>query len=89
MQIAGIEFDQFDRLLGIVTAGGLPVVVSALFPGPHVVDTGLFNSGRVRPDELKKDVEGKESGSNSRSPHLTFIAAESLKLFFSISFFSM
>jgi NAD(P)-dependent dehydrogenase (short-subunit alcohol dehydrogenase family) len=48
-----------------VTAGGLPVVVSALFPGPHVVDTGLFNSGRVRPEALKKDVEGNESGINS------------------------
>jgi NAD(P)-dependent dehydrogenase (short-subunit alcohol dehydrogenase family) len=48
-----------------VQAGGLPVVVSALFPGPHVVDTGLFNSGRVRPEALKKDVEGNESGINS------------------------
>ncbi|GHD35656.1 SDR family NAD(P)-dependent oxidoreductase [Halioglobus pacificus] len=48
-----------------VTAGGLQVVVSALFPGPHVVDTGLFNSGRVRPEELKKEVEGNESGINS------------------------
>jgi NAD(P)-dependent dehydrogenase (short-subunit alcohol dehydrogenase family) len=48
-----------------VTAGGLPVVVSALFPGPHVVDTGLFNSGRVRPEALKKEVEGNESGINS------------------------
>ncbi|MEM1112200.1 MAG: SDR family NAD(P)-dependent oxidoreductase [Pseudomonadota bacterium] len=48
-----------------VQAGGLPVKVSALFPGPHVVDTGLFNSGRVRPEDLKKDVEGNESGINS------------------------
>ena len=48
-----------------VQAGGLPVVVSALFPGPHVVDTGLFNSGRVRPEELQKDVPGNESGINS------------------------
>ncbi|MGB1141590.1 MAG: SDR family NAD(P)-dependent oxidoreductase, partial [Halioglobus sp.] len=49
-----------------VQAGGLPVKVSALFPGPHVVDTGLFNSGRVRPEELKKDgVQGNESGINS------------------------
>ena len=46
-------------------ACGLPVKVSALFPGPHVVDTGLFNSGRVRPEDLKKDVEGNESGINS------------------------
>jgi len=48
-----------------VQAGGLPVKVSALFPGPHVVDTGLFNSGRVRPAELKKDIEGNASGINS------------------------
>jgi NAD(P)-dependent dehydrogenase (short-subunit alcohol dehydrogenase family) len=48
-----------------VQAGGLPVRVSALFPGPHVVDTGLFNSGRVRPEELKKESEGNESGINS------------------------
>ena len=49
-----------------VQAGNLPVKVSALFPGPHVVDTGLFNSGRVRPDELKKaGVDGNESGINS------------------------
>lgn len=26
-----------------------PVSVHALFPGPHVVDTGLFDSDRVRP----------------------------------------
>lgn len=48
-----------------VQAAQSPVVVSALFPGPHVVDTGLFNSGRVRPQELKKDVEGNESGISS------------------------
>jgi NAD(P)-dependent dehydrogenase (short-subunit alcohol dehydrogenase family) len=48
-----------------VTAAQSPVKVSALFPGPHVVDTGLFNSGRVRPDDLKKEVEGNESGISS------------------------
>lgn len=48
-----------------VTAAGSPVKVSALFPGPHVVDTGLFNSGRVRPQELKKEVEGNASGISS------------------------
>lgn len=48
-----------------VSAAQSPVKVSALFPGPHVVDTGLFNSGRVRPDDLKKDVEGNESGISS------------------------
>jgi NAD(P)-dependent dehydrogenase (short-subunit alcohol dehydrogenase family) len=48
-----------------VSAAQSPVKVSALFPGPHVVDTGLFNSGRVRPEELKKEVEGNESGISS------------------------
>ena len=48
-----------------VQAGGLPVVVSALFPGPHVVETGLFNSGRVRPSEFDKGVQGNETGINS------------------------
>jgi NAD(P)-dependent dehydrogenase (short-subunit alcohol dehydrogenase family) len=49
------------------TAQQLPVKISALFPGPYVVDTGLFNSGRVRPEDLKKDFqgEGNETGINS------------------------
>ncbi len=47
-----------------VSAANSPVKVSALFPGPHVVDTGLFNSGRVRPEELQKDSAGNESGIN-------------------------
>lgn len=48
-----------------VQAGNLKVKVSALFPGPHIVDTGLFNSGRVRPEALQKDGKGNESGINS------------------------
>jgi NAD(P)-dependent dehydrogenase (short-subunit alcohol dehydrogenase family) len=48
-----------------VQAAQSPVKVSALFPGPHVVDTGLFNSGRVRPQDLKKDIEGNASGITS------------------------
>jgi NAD(P)-dependent dehydrogenase (short-subunit alcohol dehydrogenase family) len=49
------------------TAQQLPVKISALFPGPYVVDTGLFNSGRVRPVELQKEFqgEGNETGINS------------------------
>jgi NAD(P)-dependent dehydrogenase (short-subunit alcohol dehydrogenase family) len=47
-----------------VQAANSPVKVSALFPGPHVVDTGLFNSGRVRPQELQKESAGNESGIN-------------------------
>jgi NAD(P)-dependent dehydrogenase (short-subunit alcohol dehydrogenase family) len=48
-----------------VQAAQSPVKVSALFPGPHVVETGLFNSGRVRPEALKKEVEGNASGISS------------------------
>lgn len=49
------------------SAANLPVKISALFPGPYVVDTGLFNSGRVRPEELKKDFAGagNQTGINS------------------------
>ena len=46
-------------------AGGLPVKVSALFPGPHVVDTGLFNSDRVRPENLQKEGDAPDSGITS------------------------
>ncbi|TXS96099.1 SDR family NAD(P)-dependent oxidoreductase [Parahaliea maris] len=48
-----------------VQAGNLPVKVSALFPGPHIVDTGLFNSGRVRPQALQKETAGNASGISS------------------------
>ena len=46
-------------------AGNLPVKISALFPGPHVVDTGLFNSDRVRPEDLQKDGGAPDSGITS------------------------
>ena len=50
-----------------VSAMPTRVKVNALFPGPHVVDTGLFNSGRVRPESLQKEGVGtrNESGINS------------------------
>lgn len=41
-----------------------PVKINALFPGPHVVDTGIFNSERVRPAELPGRGE-KASGISS------------------------
>lgn len=39
-----------------------PVQVNALFPGPNVVETGIFNSDRVRPDDLPKDPNKPDSG---------------------------
>ena len=40
------------------------VKVNALFPGPYIVDTGLFNSDRVRPAELDKG-DANDSGIKS------------------------
>ena len=41
------------------------VKVNALFPGPNIVDTGLFNSDRVRPAELDKGKAAADSGIKS------------------------
>lgn len=45
-----------------VSAAQDVVKVNALFPGPNIVDTGLFNSDRVRPKDLDKGGEAKDSG---------------------------
>lgn len=42
-----------------------PVQIHALFPGPHIVDTGIFNSDRVRPQEFEKPEGTPETGINS------------------------
>ena len=42
-----------------------PVKIHALFPGPHIVDTGIFDSDRVRPDEFAKPEGTPETGINS------------------------
>jgi NAD(P)-dependent dehydrogenase (short-subunit alcohol dehydrogenase family) len=46
-------------------AGKSPVRVPALFPGPHVVETGLFDSDRVRPQQFDKGAGPKTSGIRS------------------------
>lgn len=38
------------------------VKVHALFPGPHIVDTGIFDSDRVRPEQFAKDPNAPDSG---------------------------
>lgn len=53
-----------ENLYYQTVAMGSPVRVHALFPGPHVVDTGLFDSDRVRPEVFAK-AEGKASGIRS------------------------
>ncbi len=45
-----------------VSAAQDVVKVNALFPGPNIVDTGLFNSDRVRPKDLDKGDAAKDSG---------------------------
>ena len=42
-----------------------PVKIHALFPGPHIVDTGIFDSDRVRPSEFAKPGHAPETGINS------------------------
>ena len=39
-----------------------PVKMSVLFPGPHIVRTGLFDSGRVRPADLPADPNAFDIG---------------------------
>ena len=43
----------------------VPVRVHALFPGPYIVDTGLFNSDRVRPDRFRKHADAPDTGIHS------------------------
>ncbi len=38
------------------------VKVHALFPGPHIVDTGIFDSDRVRPEHFAKAADAPDSG---------------------------
>ena len=47
------------------TAQRSPVRVHALFPGPHVVETGLFNSDRVRPERFAKPDGAPDTGIRS------------------------
>lgn len=42
-----------------------PIKVSALFPGPNVVRTGIYSSDRVRPQELPADPKAADNGIHS------------------------
>ena len=39
-----------------------PVKVHALFPGPNVVETGIFDSDRVRPERFEKPSDAPDTG---------------------------
>ena len=42
-----------------------PVRVHALFPGPYVVETGIFDSDRVRPERFEKPADAPDTGIRS------------------------
>jgi NAD(P)-dependent dehydrogenase (short-subunit alcohol dehydrogenase family) len=45
-----------------LTGMNSPVKISALFPGPHIVRTGIFNSQRVRPADLPAAADAFDPG---------------------------
>lgn len=57
-----------------------PVQVNALFPGPHSVDTGLFNSGRNRPAELPDDPDKPDLGMKTADDMVVMMEQAGLKI---------
>lgn len=51
-----------ENLYFQVKATNSNVMVNALFPGPHVVNTGIFNSERNRPEDLPAEPGKADSG---------------------------
>jgi endonuclease YncB( thermonuclease family) len=82
VQIAGTEFDQFDRLLGIVTAGGLPVNVTQVADGlaiplaaaSDVDDLILAAEARARTSSV--GIWNPESCGSGPLPDIAIIAVE-------------
>jgi NAD(P)-dependent dehydrogenase (short-subunit alcohol dehydrogenase family) len=54
-----------ENLYFQMQAAQSPVQINALFPGPHVVNTGIFNSERNRPEDLPGDPDKPDSGIHS------------------------
>lgn len=54
-----------ENLYFQVQAMDTPVKINALFPGPHVVNTGIFNSERNRPETLPGNPDKPDSGIHS------------------------
>lgn len=57
-----------------------PVRVHALFPGPHVVETGIFNSDRVRPNRFEKPADAPDTGIRSSDDLRRMLEAFGMKL---------
>ena len=60
-----------ECLYGQLEAAGSKVRASVLFPGPHMLRTGLFESWRTRPDDLAREKP-------RRSPSITIDEYEKL-----------
>jgi NAD(P)-dependent dehydrogenase (short-subunit alcohol dehydrogenase family) len=60
-----------ECLYGQLEAAGAKVRASVLFPGPHMLRTGLFSSWRNRPAELAQEKP-------RRSPHITLDEYEAM-----------
>lgn len=54
-----------EALFHQATTQQLPVRIHALFPGPYVVDTGIFDSDRVRPERFEKAADAPDTGIRS------------------------
>lgn len=57
-----------------------PVKVNALFPGPNVVNTGIFNSERNRPATLPGNPDKPDSGIHSVEDMKTIMAQYDMQL---------
>lgn len=56
------------------------VRVHALFPGPHVVETGIFDSDRIRPERFAKAADAPDSGIRTAEDLRKMMASQGLKL---------
>ncbi len=82
VQVAGTEFDQFGRLLGIVTAGGLPVNVTQVADGlaiPLAADSpidDLVLAAEERARELGVGIWSTESCGSGPLPDVVILSVD-------------
>lgn len=56
------------------------VRVNALMPGPHSVNTGIFNSARVRPDDLPSNPNKPDFGMKTADDMVTMMGQAGIKV---------
>jgi len=59
---------------------GFSVKVSGLFPGPHTVATGIFDSSGVRPDELAADPNKPDFGMKTADDMVKMMAEAGVQM---------